>query len=167
MCIRDRYTLLNAWFELQRNVVEIRVKEGDQTRRVPKFSHKHLLKISNHPFVRRYDARHFSPEDEDRNPFRLLFRRLVQENRLFLDDRELLDMAGGDPLFGLLFSRWPDDAGQVMGRLYRLIDLLRPLYADTTDALETEYLYEFYTFLKRLDRILSQRRHRILSLIHI
>ena len=154
------YTLLNAWFELQRNVVEIRVKEGEQSRKVPKYSHRHLLKIINHPFVRRYDARHYPPEQEQ-NPYRTLFRRLVQENWLFLEDRELLEMGQGDPLFAILFTRWPDDATRVMGAFYRLVEVLRPLYADTTDALETEYLYEFYTFLKRLERVLGQRQHPI------
>jgi hypothetical protein len=48
------YTLVDGIFELQQNVVEFRSKSGKMIR-VPKFGHKSIDKILNHPFVRHYE----------------------------------------------------------------------------------------------------------------
>jgi very-short-patch-repair endonuclease/RecB family exonuclease len=47
------FTLIDALFEMQRNLVEFKNAEGEIIR-IPKFSHRHVVKVLNHPFVRRY-----------------------------------------------------------------------------------------------------------------
>jgi hypothetical protein len=48
------YTLVDSIFELQQNVVEFRSKSGKLIR-IPKFGHKSINKILNHPFIRHYE----------------------------------------------------------------------------------------------------------------
>ena len=48
------FTLIDAIFELQRNMVEFRSKSGEKVR-IPKFNHRHIEKVLNPPFIRRYE----------------------------------------------------------------------------------------------------------------
>lgn len=54
------YTLVDGIFELQQNVVEFINKSG-KTVRIPKFGHKSIDKILNHPFIRHYEHVALSP----------------------------------------------------------------------------------------------------------
>ncbi|OZI06905.1 hypothetical protein BWI93_17615 [Siphonobacter sp. BAB-5385] len=147
------YSLVESWFELQRNVVEFRRKEGQGMVAIPKFSYKHITKILHHPFIQKYWM-------ENEGSFRTLLRTLRDENRTFADEKEIKELGGNEPLINTLFTRWDNDSGRATRQMYRLIDLLRPLYVDK-DAIETEYLYEFYTILKRLERVLAERRQPV------
>jgi hypothetical protein len=153
------FTLIDGLFELQRNFIEFRTTEGE-LRRVPKFSHRHVLKLLNHPFIRQYEAVHFR-HHAGPNPVREAVRALHQQNLAFLSERELLDLGGGHELFRALFTRWNDDSGRAIAQLYAVIDLLREVYREAQDAIETEYLYEFYTLLRRLEAILQERPERV------
>ncbi|MDQ1089153.1 PD-(D/E)XK nuclease family protein [Siphonobacter sp. SORGH_AS_1065] len=144
------YSLVESLFELQRNVIEFRKKDGVGTVMVPKFSYKHIAKILHHPFIQNY----WMQQEES---FRPLLRTLKNENRLFVDEKELRELANDEPLVRTLFTRWDNDSKKATHALYALIDILRPLY-DEKDAIETEYLYEFYTILKRLERLLAERK---------
>jgi hypothetical protein len=50
-------------FEMQRNLVEFKNAEGE-TKRIPKFSYRQVVRILNHPFVRRYEAMHYPLVEE-------------------------------------------------------------------------------------------------------
>lgn len=147
------YSLVESLFELQRNVVEFRKKDGAGTITVPKFSYKHITKILHHPFIQNYWM-------EQEESFRPLLRTLKNENRLFVDEKELRELANNEPLIRVLFTRWGNDSKKATQSLYDLIDLLRPLYLGK-EAIETEYLYEFYTILKRLEQLLAERKEPV------
>ncbi len=153
------FTLVDAWFEAQRNLVEIRTREGE-VKRVPKFSHRHVLRLLNHPFIRRYEA----AQDGTLFPVREAVRAISDQNRVFLDEKELIDLGGGSELFTVLFTRWQDKPGLALRQCYRLVDLLRQVYRQKDDALETEYLYLFFTLLKRLESLLEERRQELLGI---
>ncbi|MFT4032084.1 MAG: PD-(D/E)XK nuclease family protein [Siphonobacter sp.] len=145
------FTLVESLFELQRNVVIFRKKESDETIKIPKFSHRHITKILSHPFIRRYERTMGS------SAIRHTLYTLHVESRIFIDDAELKTLGEDEPLFKVLFSRWEDDARRATQQLYALVDLLRPVYQEANDAIESEYLYEFYRILKQLERILAER----------
>ncbi|MCY7350262.1 MAG: PD-(D/E)XK nuclease family protein [Cytophagaceae bacterium] len=170
------FTLIDAWFDAQRNLVEIRTKSGE-VKRIPKFSHRHVLRLLNHPFIRRYEAslkyEAEAPEsgrEEDgpatgkKSPIRAALRTIALEGRVFLDSDELIELGGGHELFDILFTRWNDRPGLALRQCYRLIDLLRGVYLHKDDALETEYLYLFFTLLKRLESLLEERRAELVGL---
>jgi hypothetical protein len=157
------FTLVDAWFEAQRNLVEIRTRDGE-VRRVPKFSHRHVLRLLNHPFIRRYEASLEGSLFRTDSPVRRAVRAITDENRVFLDEKELLDLGNGHELFVALFTRWNDQPAVALRQCFRLVDLLRQVYRQKDDALETEYLYLFYTLLKRLESLLEARRQELVGI---
>ncbi|MDX5482695.1 MAG: PD-(D/E)XK nuclease family protein, partial [Hymenobacteraceae bacterium] len=53
------------------------------------------------------------------------------------------------------------DCDDIIAAMYRLIDMLREVYSHQPNTIETEYLYIFYTLVKRLDTIFDCREHKI------
>lgn len=156
------FTLVDAWFDAQRNLVEIRTRQGE-VKRIPKFSQRHVLRLLNHPFVRRYEAAQRAIR-EGESPVRAALRAIEAENRVFLDEKELLELGQNDELFRVLFTRWQDKPVTALRQCYRLVDLLRGVYRHRDDALETEYLYLFFTLLKRLESMLEARRQELVGI---
>jgi hypothetical protein len=153
------FTLIDGLFELQRNFVEFRTADG-AVRQIPKYNHRQVLKLLNHPFIRQYESVHFRHPDGT-NPVRHAVREITRRNWSFLSEAELFELGGGHPLFRALFARWHDDSGRAIAQLYALIDLLREVYREAKDAIETEYLYEFYTLLRRLEALFQERPERV------
>ncbi|MDP5121460.1 MAG: PD-(D/E)XK nuclease family protein [Spirosomaceae bacterium] len=150
-------TLVNALFELQANVVEFQNKKGDLVK-IPKFSHRHIHKILNHPFVRRYELIKYEL-DGDSNPIRKTLRHITKNNLVYLSEKEMLDLGENDPIFTMFFKRWNGDVTKALQNFYELVDVLRSVYKSAPDAIEIEYLYLFLTILNRLDRIISQHNN--------
>jgi hypothetical protein len=151
------YTLIDSVFELQQNVVEFRNKSG-RIVRVPKFGHKSVSKVLNHPFIRHYEHVMLKPEGDGQTIIQKTLREITDQNRVFLSSEELIELGNGHSLFSTLFSHWPkNDSGKVLYSFYQLIDLLRDVYKDYKNALETEYLYLFYTLLKQFEQTLEER----------
>ncbi|GAA4415816.1 PD-(D/E)XK nuclease family protein [Nibrella viscosa] len=159
------FTLIDAWFELQRTVAEFRTRDGRDIR-VPRFHHRHIVKLLNHPFIRQYERIHqlMSPDVENELPKPLLSwvnEAIIKRQWVYLNEKEMLELGQGDPLFKALFTRWPADKPQVAIRaMYELIDLLRDVYRDSQDAIEIEYLYLFYTLLQQLETTLDRQAGR-------
>jgi hypothetical protein len=151
------YTLIDSVFELQQNVVEFRTKSG-KTIRIPKFGHKSVNKVLNHPFIRHYEHVVLKPGPDGQTIVQKTLREITLENHVFLSSDELIALGNGHPLFTILFSHWPkNNPGIVLASFYKLIDLLREVYRDYKNALETEYLYLFYTLLKQFEQTLAER----------
>ncbi len=153
------FTLIDAVFELQQNIVEFKNKSGEKIK-IAKFSHRHIFKVLNHPFCRKYEQMNYvNQEDPDRlNIFRETLRKIIQGNIVYLSEEEMLAFGNGDKLFRILFTRWGDNAQKSLQAFYDLIDELRSVYRESKDAIETEYLYLFLTILNRLEKILFNNR---------
>lgn len=162
------FTLVDTLFEMQRTVHEFRTKDGRDLR-IPKFHHRHVVKVLNHPFVRQYERIHnrmwpggvnekgvpLPPEPL----FGWMAKDIVQQQRVYLTERELRELGQDDPLIGVLFTRWPaDDPTRAIQTFYALIDQLREVYRDSQDAIEIEYLYLFYTLLQQLETTLERQK---------
>ncbi|QRQ99685.1 PD-(D/E)XK nuclease family protein [Dyadobacter sandarakinus] len=151
------YTLVDGIFELQQNMVEFRVKSG-KTVRVPKFSHKTIDKILNHPFIRHYEHSALHPLADGQTIVRRTLREITNGNKVFLSSADLLDLGEQHPLFKVLFTHWPkNDPKAIIASFYQLIELLREVYKDYKNALETEYLYLFYTLLKQFEQTIEEK----------
>lgn len=148
-------TLVNAMFELQTNVVEFQTKKGTIVM-IPKFSHRHVHKILNHPFVRRYELIKYEL-DETENPIRKALQHITKNNLVYLSEAEMLALGEGDPIFGIFFKRWGENIDKALTNFYDLTDLLRSVYKAAPDAIEIEYLYLFLTILNRIERIVHNR----------
>lgn len=151
------YTLIDSVFELQQHIVEFRTRLG-KTIKIPKFSHKAIAKILNHPFIRHYEHVVLRPETSEQTIIQAVLTRITEDNLVFLSSEELIEGSGNHPLFKALFTHWQkNDTKQVLQTFYTLIDLLRDVYKDYKNALETEYLYLFYTLLKQFEQTLEDQ----------
>ncbi|WP_207508807.1 PD-(D/E)XK nuclease family protein [Telluribacter humicola] len=151
------YTLIDCIFELQQNVAEFKAKDG-RTLRIPKFNHKSITKVLNHPFVRHYEQIAMGPGADGLTAIQRTLREITDNNRVFLSGDDLHTIAEGHDLFKVLFTSWAkDNPKQVLQTFYDLIDLLREVYRDYKNALETEYLYLFFTLLKQFEQTLERR----------
>jgi hypothetical protein len=151
------YTLIDSLFELQRNLVEFKTEDGGSVK-IPKFSHRQVGKVLNHPFLRRWELMKY---DENVNPIRTTLREITERNRAFLSSKDLAELSDNDPLFAVIFKHWNNKPKNVTSCFYQLIDLLRDVYKENQDAIETEYLYQFYLILQRMDAILEERGEAI------
>lgn len=155
------YTLVDGIFELQQNVVEFRTRSGKMVR-VPKFGHKSIDKILNHPFIRHYEHVAMAPLEDGQTIIQRTLREITEGNQVFLSSEELIALGDNHPLFQVLFTRWQkNNAQQVIRSFYQLVELLREVYKDYKNALETEYLYLFYTLLKQFEQTIEERTELI------
>lgn len=161
------FTLVDTLFEMQRTVHEFRTKDGRDLR-IPKYHHRHVVKVLNHPFIKQYERiRELlwpgdileSGEVVPPEPlFQWIARVIVKEQRVYLTERELCELGQNDPLVRVLFTRWPNEEPlKTIQALYDLIDLLRDVYRTSQDAVEIEYLYLFFTLLKQLEATLDRQ----------
>ena len=161
------FTLVDTLFEMQRTVHEFRTKDGRDLR-IPKFHHRHVVKVLNHPFVKQYERIRelqwpggvsevgaiLPPEPL----FGWIAKEIVQNQRVYLTENDLYELGQNDPLVRVLFSRWPDEEPmQAIQTFYDLIELFRDVYRTSQDAIEIEYLYLFYTLLRQLEATLNRQ----------
>jgi PD-(D/E)XK nuclease superfamily len=156
------FTLIDSLFELQRNLVEFKTEEGSLVK-IPKFSHRQVVKVLNHPFLRRWELMKYQSDEEDAvlNPIRKTLQEITDRNRVFLSSKELAEISENDPMFEVLFKHWNIKPQNAIKCFYELIDLLRDVYKENQDAIETEYLFQFYLILQRMDGILENRKDTV------
>ncbi|MER2998816.1 PD-(D/E)XK nuclease family protein [Pontibacter populi] len=130
--------------------------------KVYQYHHLSVSKLLTHPFIRRYEL--YLNEQPDQKAFHGLIQQvldtIVSENKVLITAQELLEMGQHHPLFETLFRTWRD-CDDIIVAMYDLIELLRQVYTHGHNTIETEYLYIFYTIIKRLDTIFDCRDQKI------
>ncbi|GAB3014103.1 PD-(D/E)XK nuclease family protein [Spirosoma pulveris] len=161
------FTLVDTLFEMQRTVHEFRTKDGRDLK-IPKFHHRHVVKLLNHPFLKQYERirglmwpGNVLPTGEVLPPeplFQWIAKEIVKNQRVYLTERDMLELGQDDPLVRVLFRRWPNEEPmKAIRTFYDLIELLRDVYRTSQDAIEIEYLYLFFTLLKQLEATLDRQ----------
>ncbi|GAB3255025.1 PD-(D/E)XK nuclease family protein [Larkinella harenae] len=161
------FTLIDALFEMQRTVATFQKKDGSGTVSIPKYNHRHVVKVLSHPFIRQYEQTVLKQSGETASRLvQQAIRTITADNLVYLDERQVIKLGAGDPLFDALFRRWPDDKPLVIIRqFYALIDILKGVYAEQQDAIETEYLYLFENLLRQLETTLErEERNELVTL---
>jgi ATP-dependent helicase/nuclease subunit B len=127
------------------------------------YHHATVTKVLGHPFIRRYEQ-FLNEQPEERAAHHLVTKacqKIVAENRVLLSARDLIEIGQHHPLFVTLFKTWRD-CDDIIESMYQLIELLRQVYMFRPDnPVETEYLYIFYTLVRRLDTIFDCRTQKI------
>jgi hypothetical protein len=154
------FTLVNLLFELQYLTLS---GTGGQ-KKIAKFNHRHVVKVLTHPFIKQYEQLFLQPQGDESgaeadktNYIRRTLRYITEFNKVFLSPEELQHLGNHEALFKVLFTPWNGEARKALRCFYELIDVLREVYKVHKDAIETEYLFRFYTITKRLDTILRER----------
>jgi very-short-patch-repair endonuclease len=110
----------------------------------------------------------YSPSPSERglggeviNPIRKTLQEITDRNRVFLSSKELAELSNDDPMFTIIFKHWNNNPKNAIKCFYELIDSLRDVYKDSQDSIETEYLYQFYLILQRMEGILEERKDTV------
>ena len=146
------FSLIKNLFQAQENML----RDEDQPLSV---YHKDLQRILQHPYIR--------PIDEDENP---PLQRMHEENIIYFSVKELSDYKKNGWLYGQLFEDWgsstknntqknasESDAGNIHKALrsfFKIIEALAHRFTQEEFSLESEYLFEFYTLLKQIERMI-------------
>jgi RecB family exonuclease len=153
------FNLVDLLFEV--HLTGIREGTAETGYGVPRYHHLAVTKLLSHPFLRRYQ------QWLDRQPAKKyhglldgVCREIVKRNAVLLPATELLDIGKHHPLIEALFKTW-DTCDDIIDACYVLIDLLKQVYTEQHSAIEAEYLYLFFTLVKRLDSVFDCREQRL------
>ncbi|RFP66574.1 PD-(D/E)XK nuclease family protein [Hymenobacter lapidiphilus] len=139
------------------------VREGSQETGygVPRYHHLAVSKLLQHPFLRRYQS-WLDKQDDPAGHGMLdkVCRAIVQRHAVLLPAEELVELGQGHPLLTALFATW-NNCDDIIAACNTLIDLLKKAYQDQHSAIEAEYLYLFYTLIKRLHSVFDCREQRL------
>ncbi|HEX8428046.1 DUF559 domain-containing protein [Hymenobacter sp.] len=153
------FNLVDLLFEV--HLTGIREGTAETGYGVPRYHHLAVTKLLSHPFLRRYQQ--WLDKQSAKKYHGLLdgvCREIVKRNAVLLPATELLEMGKHHPIIEALFRTW-DTCDDIIAACYTLIDLLRQVYTEQHSAIEAEYLYLFFTLVKRLDSVFDCREQRL------
>ncbi|MBO3270904.1 PD-(D/E)XK nuclease family protein [Hymenobacter defluvii] len=138
------------------------IREGSQETGygVPRYHHLAVQKLLTHPFLRRYQHWLDQQPEQPHHLLDQICQQIVKRQAVLLPATELLEMGQQHPLIEALFATW-DTCDDIIAACYTLIDLLKKAYQDQHSAIEAEYLYLFFTLVKRLDSVFDCREQRL------
>ncbi len=172
------FNLIDLLFEV--HLTGIRPGAAGTGYDVVRYHHLAVSKLLAHPFLRRYqhwldqqptEARHHGLFDS-------ICRAIVKQQAVLLDEEQLRELGGHHPLVEALFATW-HNGHDVLRACHTLIDVLRQVYAaekassggsagfqpaqegtgpEREIAFGAEYLYLFYTLVKRLESAFETRQ---------
>ncbi|MDB5261209.1 MAG: hypothetical protein JWQ14_490 [Adhaeribacter sp.] len=154
------YNLIDLLFDLHLTGV---LQANANGYRVNMYHHLTVSKILTHPFIRRYEVylNSLALNKSQQNLISNAAAEIIQKNRVLLSASELLQLGQEHPLFVALFKTWRN-CDDIIASFYDLIDLLKTVYQfQPENPIETEYLYIFYTLVKKLDSIFDCRQQKI------
>ncbi|WP_022824758.1 PD-(D/E)XK nuclease family protein [Hymenobacter norwichensis] len=153
------FNLVDLLFEV--HLTGIREGTAETGYGVPRYHHLAVTKLLSHPFLRRYQQwLDKQPTKKYHGLLDGVCREIVKRNAVLLPATELLDIGKHHPLIEALFRTW-DTCDDIIDACYVLIDLLKQVYTEQHSAIEAEYLYLFFTLVKRLDSVFDCREQRL------
>jgi very-short-patch-repair endonuclease/CRISPR/Cas system-associated exonuclease Cas4 (RecB family) len=153
------FNLVDLLFEV--HLTGIREGSSETGYGVPRYHHLAVSKLLGHPFLRRYQQwLDRQPDPKFHGLLDHICRAIVKRNAVLLPATELLELGKDHELIEALFKTW-DTCDDIIAACYTLIDLLKQVYQEQHSAIEAEYLYLFYTLVKRLDSVFDCREQRL------
>ncbi|RPD44704.1 PD-(D/E)XK nuclease family protein [Hymenobacter sediminis] len=153
------FNLVDLLFEV--HLTGVREGSPETGYGIPRYHHLAVSKLLQHPFLRRYQ--HWLDKQEDAKYHGLLdkvCRTIVKRHAVLLPAEELVELGRGHELLQALFATW-NNCDDIIAACYTLINLLKQAYQDQHSAIEAEYLYLFFTLVKRLDSVFDCREQRL------
>ncbi|UZR94793.1 PD-(D/E)XK nuclease family protein [Chondrinema litorale] len=142
------YDLIDAIFRMQENV-KPDANDPDNFR----IYHKDLLKIIQHPFVKFFG--------EFKEAHQKVQNSIQSENMIYISRKWLMEHSEIHPGYAVIFQYWEKDTSVAIEYFYQFIEYFSALFSEDTEALESQFLFQFYTTLKRLDDILQKNNEKI------
>jgi len=142
------FDLIEAVFKMQQNI-KPDLKDPENFY----IYHKDLLKVLQHPFVKFYG--------EYRESHQKIQNSVQSQNMVFISKNWLIEQSENHPSYRVLFQFWQQESSQAFAYFYQLIEYFSNLFTGDETALESQFLFQFYTTLKRLEDILIQQKETI------
>ena len=142
------FDLIDAVFRMQENI-KFDSNEPDNFR----IYHKDLLKIIQHPFVKFFG--------EFKEAHQKVQNSIQSENMIYISLKWLLEHSESHPGYKVIFQYWAKDSSIAINYFYQFIEYFSALFNEDSEALESQFLFQFYTTLKRLDDILNKNNEKI------
>ncbi|WP_245327681.1 PD-(D/E)XK nuclease family protein [Hymenobacter fodinae] len=153
------FNLVDLLFEV--HLTGVREGSAETGYGVPRYHHLAVSKLLQHPFLRRYQQwLDKQPEENYHGLLDKVCRTIVKRHAVLLTAEELQAWGQHHPLIQALFTTW-NNCDDIIAACYTLIDLLKKAYQDQHSAIEAEYLYLFFTLVKRLDSVFDCREQRL------
>ncbi|RSK50396.1 PD-(D/E)XK nuclease family protein [Hymenobacter rigui] len=153
------FNLVDLLFEV--HLTGVREGSPETGYGVPRYHHLAVSKLLQHPFLRRYQQwLDKQPDTEHPGLLDQVCRTIIKRHAVLLTAEELVEMGQGHPLLTALFATW-NNCDDIIQACYALIDLLKKAYQDQHSAIEAEYLYLFFTLVKRLESVFDCREQRL------
>ena len=131
-------------FTLIQNVFLMQENRSGQGGKVSIY-HKDVARMLQHPYL-------YLKERDEESP---LFR-MEKENQIYVPLHELESYPVNGKFYKVFFQPWQrDKIYTVFQYFYRLIEFLADQFSGSKYTLDSEYLFQFYTLLKRLENILE------------
>ncbi|AHJ98091.1 PD-(D/E)XK nuclease family protein [Hymenobacter swuensis] len=153
------FNLVDLLFEV--HLTGVREGSPETGYGVPRYHHLAVSKLLQHPFLRRYQLwLDKQPDDTLHSLLDEVCRAIVKRHAVLLTAEELIELGRGHELLTALFATW-NNCDDIIQACYTLIELLKKAYQDQHSAIEAEYLYLFFTLVKRLESVFDCREHRL------
>ncbi|MGF1533971.1 MAG: PD-(D/E)XK nuclease family protein [Bernardetiaceae bacterium] len=137
------FTLIQNVFLMQEN----RSWQGGKS----SIYHKDIARMLQHPYL-------YLPERDEESP---LFK-MEKENQIYVPLQELEAYPINGKFYKRFFKSWQkDNIHSVFVYFYDLIEFLANRFSGSKFSLDNEYLFQFYTLLKRLQNILEANQEPI------
>lgn len=139
------FTLVENLFSMQSNILTI-----DENQKNIHF--KDISRILYHPYLQ------FSQKNKQ------LLKRIQKENLVYVPIQKLHADSQNGELYSLLFVDWGGDVHNCINYFYDLLAFLSKTLSEEIYKLDLQYLFDFYTLIKRLETTLkSQKSMSILA----
>lgn len=143
------FTLIDNLFAMQANFT---TDENGQTL----VYFRDIFKILRHPYLQ-YSTRF--AQDYDKVQEHLI--RIQKENLVYVPLQTLLEWGEGTSFYQTVFRRWDNRADLALQALFDLCQVLSQLFDGENNILESEFLLQFFTLLRRIDAVLGNYKKQI------
>ncbi len=137
-------------FTLIQNVFLMQENRSTQGGKVSIY-HKDVARMLQHPYL------YLKERDEEAPLFKV-----EKDNQIYVPVQELTQYPVNGKYYKVFFQTWQrDKIYTVFQYFYRLIEFLADQFSGSKFTLDNEYLFQFYTLLKRLQNILEASQETI------
>ncbi|MDW7692968.1 PD-(D/E)XK nuclease family protein [Flammeovirgaceae bacterium SG7u.111] len=139
------HSLIESVFLLQQNLKDH--KNGAV------FYHKDVLRLIRHPYVQFMEGKETLNLETQQ--------KIQKDKRVYISEKWLAENTENDDVFEQLFISWGGKTEKAIAYFEQLIELLYQEFDKDKNALELEFLLQFYTTLNKLKNILLAEEEKI------
>jgi hypothetical protein len=128
-------------------IFELHGQGSLQNKSGARYSHTYVQKIFIDPLIKKYEGKVYAQNQ----PFSILKQSIIDKNKVFIEEKELIEYIKDEPLLKAIFSNWNGNTKKAITFIKKVIKIIREQIFDDLDSIEKEFFMLFYSVLNRLD----------------